>query len=109
MSATHTELRKTFGTELGVVGYADKLSVAPGGEISFFVSCDSKSFAARIVRVTRDPAKFESVTTSIDRNYAGIRQALRPGSYACLHEPVKESLPADLTVTLAIFTSKQSF
>ncbi|WP_406395586.1 LamG domain-containing protein [Streptomyces sp. NBC_00882] len=71
-----------------VVGYSDKLSVEPGGEITFLVSTESRTFGARLVRLIHGDTnasgpgfKAEPVASSADGSHPGRHQALRPGSY----------------------------
>ena len=72
-----------------IVGYADKLSVAPGERIRFMVSCedDARDYAARLVRLfcTDDhpngPGLVErAVESDFEDTYRGRHQPLRAGS-----------------------------
>ncbi|MDA4122606.1 MAG: LamG domain-containing protein [Thaumarchaeota archaeon] len=71
-----------------VVGYADRLSVAPGDTIQFKVSCDLPSYHAQIVRIRHASAnpkgpgrKEEMVQTSVTGDYPGKKEEYRLGSY----------------------------
>ena len=72
-----------------VVGYADRLSVEPGGEIAFMVSAETARYDAGVVRLIHgdtNPAgpgfKAEAVESDLAGSYPGRAQSLRPGSYA---------------------------
>ena len=71
-----------------VVGYADKLSVEPGAAITFMVSSEPGRFSAQLVRLIHgdtNPAgpgyKDETVASTLDGEYEGGLQKLRPGSF----------------------------
>ena len=73
-----------------IVGYADKIGVAPGETIKFMVSCEGvDSYRADIVRVICGDAnpdgpgiKERTVRTPANRRYRGRGQAIHAGSYA---------------------------
>jgi N,N-dimethylformamidase len=71
-----------------IVGYGDRLSVAPGEVIQFMVSCDRPSYRADIVRLLHgdpNPAgpgfKEQPIPTPAAGTYAGRTQAYRHGSF----------------------------
>ena len=73
-----------------IVGYADRLSVAPGERIRFMVSCEdgARDYGARLVRLlcTDDhpdgPGLVErSVRSDFEGTYEGRHQPLRAGSH----------------------------
>lgn len=73
---------------LRLLGYSDRLSVAPGQTIRFMVSCDRSEYDAQLVRLIHgdenpDGPGFKQVLvpSEIDGRYAGRRQAIRSGSY----------------------------
>ena len=73
-------------TEL--IGYTDKLSVAPGEPVQFMVSTDLPSYVSSLVRLIHgdeNPAgpgfKEERVISAIDGYKTGRRQVARSGSY----------------------------
>ncbi len=74
---------------LKILGYADKVSVAPGETITFMVSSEDESdFNAEVVRVIHGDCnpegpglKFAPVTTTLTNRYPGRRQAIDAGSY----------------------------
>src|SRR4051812_8122296 len=74
---------------LKILGYPDRISVAPGEEIAFKVSLEEGThFDARLVRVIygdANPAgpglKFRHIPTEIDRSHPGARQRIDAGSY----------------------------
>jgi len=73
-----------------LMGYADKISVAPGDTIGFKVSCaGAPRYRAEIVRVLSPEAgpdapefRKETVDTPANREYPAREQALLPGSFA---------------------------
>ena len=83
---------------LGIVGYPDRISVAPGETIGFCVSCDEPvdRYRATIVRLFAgdpDPAgpghREVPVATAADGEYRGRAQPIRAGSHAIVpHDPV---------------------
>ncbi|MSQ11511.1 MAG: LamG domain-containing protein [Dehalococcoidia bacterium] len=71
-----------------VLGYADRLSVAPGDKIRFMVSCELPSYQMDIVRLIHgdvNPAgpgfKEELVRTTANREYPGRPQKIYVGSH----------------------------
>ena len=87
-----------MAARLGIVGYADRISVAPEETIGFCVSCDEDvdRYTATIVRLYQgdpDPAgpghREAPVPTAADGEYRARRQEIRAGSYAVVpHDPV---------------------
>jgi N,N-dimethylformamidase len=70
-----------------VVGYSDRLSVAPGETIRFMVSCELPTYRADIVRLIhgdenpRGPGfKEELIPTAVSSEYPGRKQELYNGS-----------------------------
>ena len=86
------ETASTMTREKRILGYSDKISVAPGQAIKFMVSCDGlASFRADIVRVIcgdENPSgpgfKEEVVQTAVNRRHKGRRQTSHLGSYAII-------------------------
>jgi len=78
-----------------LVGYSDKLSVEPGGTITFMVSSEAARFSARLVRLIHGDTnplgpgyKDQPIDSSFDGEYDGMAQRLRPGSYVRVaHDP----------------------
>jgi len=74
-----------------IVGYSDKLSVAPGDRIAFMVNCmagDGQRYRADLVRLicgddhAEQPGyRAEPVASPIDKDYPGRRQVILAGSY----------------------------
>ena len=71
-----------------LLGYTDRLSVAPGESISFMVSCDHLTYDARLVRLIHgdtNPAgpgfKQEVVPSAIDGSKPGKHEEILSGSY----------------------------
>ncbi|MFC6886126.1 MULTISPECIES: N,N-dimethylformamidase beta subunit family domain-containing protein [Actinomadura] len=83
-----------------IVGYADRLSAAPGDVVEFKISTTLPRYRARLVRLVRGGAPGRThdmveraVPSALDGAYPGREQTARAGSYAraALPEPV----PAD--------------
>jgi N,N-dimethylformamidase len=74
---------------LKILGYPDRLSVAPGEEIAFKISQEEGTqFDARLVRVIHGDAnpagpglKFRHIPTAIDHRHSGRPQRIDAGSY----------------------------
>ena len=83
-----------------ILGYADRLSVAPGETVRFMVSCSgAERYRAEIVRIIHGDAnpdgpglKLERVATPVSGEYPGRVQAIDIGSY--LRVPDHERLRA---------------
>lgn len=90
-----------------LVGYADKLSVEAGGDVSFMVSSDFPSFDAEVVRLIhgdiRSPGpgfKSEPVSGAVNGTYPGKVQHIRPGSYAVVADDASMMLQGDFTLQM---------
>jgi N,N-dimethylformamidase len=85
-----------------LLGYTDKVSIAPGEEIAFKVSSPLPgSYSARIVRLicgddTKDGPglKTEPVSTNIDGSHPARWQPMRHGSYAVINDAAAFAQPA---------------
>jgi N,N-dimethylformamidase len=74
---------------LKILGYGDRLSVAPGETVRFMVSCTGAArYRAEIVRITHGDAnpagpglKLERITTPVTGDYQARRQTIDAGSY----------------------------
>src|SRR5881409_506920 len=73
---------------MDVIGYADRLTVAPGETIRFHVSCESARYEAKLVRLIHgdeNPAgpgfKEEELESALDGGYPGRVQGFPSGSY----------------------------
>ena len=71
-----------------IVGYTDRLSVAPGEEIRFMVSCDRPRYDVRLVQLIHGDTnpdgpgfKQRLVPSAIDGSRPGKRESIRSGSY----------------------------
>lgn len=88
-----------------VIGYADRLSVAPGESIAFMVSSRVPEYRVELVRLIHgdpNPAgpgfKCERVASGVDGAYRGRVQPITPGSYVLVEaNPIVERL-ASFTV-----------
>src|SRR3954470_2008237 len=73
---------------MDVIGYADRLVVAPGETIRFHVSCESPRYEARLVRLVHgdeSPAgpgyREDELDSALDGEYPGRVQGFPSGSY----------------------------
>jgi N,N-dimethylformamidase len=73
---------------LRLLGYSNRLSVAPGQTIDFLVSCDRPGYEVQLVRLIHgdenpDGPGFKQVIvpSTIDGRYSGHHQPIRSGSY----------------------------
>jgi N,N-dimethylformamidase len=72
-----------------ILGYADRLSVAPGEAVRFMVSCSgAERYRAEIVRIVHGDAnpagpglRLEPVESAVDGEYPGRVQAIHTGSF----------------------------
>ena len=77
-----------------VVGYADRLSVAPGETISFMVNVEGEArYRADIVKLISGDwhprgagFKEELIATTANGDYPGRRQDIQPGSFAIVDD-----------------------
>ena len=94
---------------ISILGYSDRMSVAPGESIRFMVSCEdgAASYEARIVRLlcTDDhpegPGRRErDVETPVTGTHAGRQQAIHLGS--CVVVPESAALDRLDSFTLQV-------
>lgn len=71
-----------------LLGYADRLSVAPGECIRFMISTDQPEYEANIVRLIHadeNPAgpgfKQKAMKSAVDSTYSGRKQMAQAGSF----------------------------
>lgn len=81
---------------MNIIGYADPVSVAPGGNVEFKLSTTEQAFSASLVRLTGGPGKdTDSIKVPVDfpglGSFPGRRQTTQIGSHADF------ALPADLS------------
>lgn len=93
-------------TAMGVVGYADRLSVQPGETIRFMVSSELPEYRAEIVRMIHGndnpigPGMKETlVNTPVNRAYPGRHQDLPLGSYVTVPDASHLRLEKSFTIT----------
>lgn len=74
---------------LKITGYADRVSVMPGGSVDFMINCEYPHYRASVIRVVQGdtapeapPVKLVPVASSIDGQYAGRPQVIHAGSFA---------------------------
>ena len=91
---------------MGIVGYADRMSVAPGETIRFMVSSGLPTYRAEIVRLIHGDAnpngpgiKEELVETPANGDYPGRRQDLPLGSYLTVADAAPLRLGGSFTIT----------
>lgn len=93
---------------LKITGYADRVSVAPGGTIRFMVSCDDlpeyRAELRRIVCGDENPDgpgyRDEHIPCAAEGTYPGRRQEIHAGSYGIV--PANRALAALETFTIAM-------
>lgn len=85
---------------LPITGYASRMSVSGGEEISFHVSTAADRFEARLIRPGRRPDLHQPIEASFAGTYPGALQEIRMGSYGYL--PGGMALPDDAEISLAL-------
>jgi N,N-dimethylformamidase len=92
-----------------LLGYTNRLSVAPGQAIDFMVSCDRPEFDVRLVRLIHgdenpDGPGFKQVpiSSAIDGTYPGHHQAIRSGSYVEIPLP-PDAIAASLAFSVYLY------
>lgn len=102
-------------SRMGIVGYADRLSVRPGETIKFMVSSQSPRYRADIMRLIHgDPnprgpgIKEEPVNTPANAEYAGKHQRLPLGSYVTVLDSQTLRLPGSFTITAWIAPTRHT-
>lgn len=95
-----------------IVGYSDRLSVAPGQEIAFMVSCEAPSYDASVVRLIHGSDapggpgfKSELVASEIEGSYPGLKQELPLGSYVRIEHAAPLDLPGSFTLQLWLWST----
>ena len=99
---------------LKLVGYSDRLSVAPGEEIGFKVSADGMpDYEARIVRLIHGDAnpdgpgfKARPVGTDADGIYPGRRQEIHAGSYILVPDHPALSSLESFTIAAMVWPTR---
>lgn len=93
-----------------IVGYSDRLSVAPGQAIQFMVSSRAASYRARIVRLIHGDDnpngprfKQQEISTSVDGLYSGSIQEIRCGSYVTVDDDARLRCDSGLTIAAWIY------
>jgi N,N-dimethylformamidase len=92
---------------MGIVGYADHMSVQPGETIKFMVSSQAPRYRADIVRLIHGDAnpkgpgvKETVVETTANADYPGKRQPLPLGSYVTVPDNPALKLSRSLPITV---------
>ena len=95
---------------LKILGYCDRLSVAPGETVRFMVSCEAERYRAEIVRIIHGDAnpagpglKLEPVPTPIGSEYPGRIQKIDAGSYAIIPDHPRLREPGSFTVMAMVW------
>lgn len=93
-----------------VVGYSDPLSVSPGENISFMVSCENDTYTADIVKLRRggkhpDDPDFKElyIPSDIEGDYPGHVQNIHVGSYGLVPNLPALNNARQLTITAWIY------
>jgi N,N-dimethylformamidase beta subunit-like, C-terminal/Concanavalin A-like lectin/glucanases superfamily len=91
---------------MGIVGYADHMTVQPGESVKFMVSTNAARYRADIVRLIhgdanpKGPGVKESVIdTPANADYPGKRQALPLGSYVTVPDNAALRISGSFTIT----------
>jgi len=97
---------------MNIVGYADRISVAPGETVRFMVSCQMRTYQAHIVRLrhgdtnpTGPSFKEELLETPVSGEYQGRRQNLVRGSYIIVPDHPLLRQPGSFTLQSWIFAT----
>lgn len=92
-----------------VIGYSDELSVFPGQQIDFFVSCDTSEYHADIVRLIHGDTspdgpgfKIEPVRTNVDTDLPGRVQRVYAGSHVLVDDHPRLHLGATFSLQVLI-------
>jgi N,N-dimethylformamidase len=92
-----------------VIGYSEQLSVRPGGQVNFLVSCETERYHADIVKLIHgdtDPEgpgfKIESVRTGIDADFPGRTQRIHAGSHVLVDDHPLLQVSASFTLQVFI-------
>ena len=98
---------------MGIVGYADRLSVQPGETVQFMVSSQLPRYQAEIVHLIHgDPnprgpgMKEEVIEATVNREYAGRNQELVVGSYVTVPDASPLQLDGSFTITAWIAATR---
>ena len=98
----------------GLSGYADRLSVEPGGDIDFMVSSERAQYRADLVRLIHGDAnpdgpgiKERVIDVPVNGEYPGRSQNLPLGSYAIVPDHPVLRLEGSFTVTAWIAPTSQ--
>lgn len=93
-----------------ILGYADRLSVAPGETVRFMVSCRAGCYSAEIVRIIHGDAnpkgpglKLEPVETAAGGEYQGREQAIDIGSYVRVPDHARLTGIGSFTVAVMVW------
>ena len=93
-----------------IIGYADRLSIAPGETIRFYVSCEQPTYQADIVRLIHgDPNpigpgfKEELLSTPVSQEYPGRKQEIRTGSFVVVADTPLLQMPYGFTLQAWIY------
>ena len=88
-----------------IVGYSDRLSVAPGETIRFMVSCHEPAYEARLVQLIHgDPSprgpgfKELEIASPIDGRYPGRIQSIAAGSFIRVDHHPELNLTSGFTI-----------
>ncbi|MET8182195.1 N,N-dimethylformamidase beta subunit family domain-containing protein [Streptomyces sp. NPDC005336] len=91
-----------------IVGYSDQLSLRPGRQVDFLVSCDAEQYHADIVKLIHGDTnpdgpgfKIEPVHTEVDADFPGRVQRVHAGSHILVDD--HPTLQVDTAFTLQVF------
>jgi N,N-dimethylformamidase len=91
-----------------LIGYSDRISVAPGEAIAFKVSADAAAYQAAIVRLIHGDANgpgFKEVVVRTEEEHVGRKQIARAGSYGRVEDHPSLAVERGLTLQMWIFAT----
>jgi N,N-dimethylformamidase len=93
-----------------VIGYSRELSVFPGDQVSFLVSCDTERYHADVVKLIHGDTnpdgpgfKIEPVSTGIDTDFPGRVQRVYSGSHVLVDDHPRLGLSGEFTLQVLIW------
>jgi len=98
-----------------IVGYSNRLSVQPGYELDFMISCTDPQYKAEVVRLIhgdinpKGPGhKEKKILSDIDGFYDGKIQTIKSGSYIKINDSTKLNLNKSFSFQTWIYPSTPS-
>src|ERR1700692_3402338 len=91
-----------------LIGYADKISVAPGETVEVKVSTDAEAYSAAIVRLIHGdctPPGFKEEILTADERHPGRKQTAHPGSYGIVETGLLLRSLSSFTIQMWIYAT----